>query len=154
MLNLESRQQGPAAGREGKLLQEKFGGLPEIPQRLRHAFPLRGGARLGIERDVPSLGIACQKRRQSHVRSIAGQGSVSMRHRTLACRRAFGFWCSPVGPKPPENRHKLPFDAFVPLWHNPVAMSESQNQFSLTRAASITGGAAKKQILSVLGVSS
>jgi hypothetical protein len=40
----------------------------------------------------------------------------------------------------------LPFDTRVHLWQRGDAMSETQNQFSLTRVASIIGGAAKKQI--------
>jgi hypothetical protein len=39
----------------------------------------------------------------------------------------------------------LPFDGRVPLWHRPPMMNVARNQFSLTREASITGAAAKKQ---------
>jgi hypothetical protein len=33
---------------------------------------------------------------------------------------------------PPRD---LPLDALVPLWHHPLTMSETENQFFLTRAA-------------------
>jgi hypothetical protein len=51
------------------------------------------------------------------------------------------------GAKPPENRQHFPVDALCPLWQDGVAMVESENQFSLTRAASSTSGRAQNQIL-------
>jgi hypothetical protein len=50
-----------------------------------------------------------------------------------------------VGSEPSRNRQNLPLETLVSLRHHPVIMSESANQFSLTRQASITGRAAKKQ---------
>jgi hypothetical protein len=44
------------------------------------------------------------------------------------------------------NGHFSPFDTIVHLWQRGDGMSETQNQFSLTRVASIIGSAAKKQI--------
>ena len=54
-----------------------------------------------------------------------------------------------VGPKPSTNRQHLKLDTLVLLRHHPAIMSETENQFSLTGAASITGGAAKSKFLSV-----
>src|SRR6266566_3586581 len=50
--DLEGRQQGPATGGKGKLLEEKLGGLPEIVECFRHGLSLRGAARFWIERNV------------------------------------------------------------------------------------------------------
>jgi hypothetical protein len=49
-------------------------------------------------------------------------------------------------PKPPENRQNSPVDALRPVWQDGAAMTESENQFSLTRAASSTSERVKKQI--------
>jgi len=40
----------------------------------------------------------------------------------------------------------LPFDTLFHLWQRGDAMRETQNQFLLTRVASIIGGAAKTQL--------
>src|ERR1035441_3327008 len=47
------------------------------------------------------------------------------------------------GAKPPENRQNLPVDALRQVWQDGAGMNESENQFSLTRAASSTSGRAK-----------
>ena len=48
--------------------------------------------------------------------------------------------------KPPENRQNLPVAALHQLRHDRAAMSESEKQFSFTRATPSTGGRAKNQI--------
>jgi hypothetical protein len=50
-------------------------------------------------------------------------------------------------PNRPEDWQNSPIDALGHVWQDGPAMTESENRFSLTRAASITGGAAKNQIL-------
>jgi hypothetical protein len=42
----------------------------------------------------------------------------------------------------------VPVDSLVPVWQHGEEMNETGNQFSLTREASITGGAAKTKFLS------
>jgi hypothetical protein len=53
------------------------------------------------------------------------------------------------GAKPPENRQSLPIDALHQLCQDGAAMNEGENQFSFTRAAPSTSGAAKSKFLSV-----
>ena len=42
-----------------------------------------------------------------------------------------------ANPKPAENRQNVPVAALGPVWQHGSAMSESENQFSFTRAASV-----------------
>jgi hypothetical protein len=56
---------------------------------------------------------------------------------------------TPPPPKPPKNRQNLPVDGRLPLWHHCPTVNAAKNKFSLTRAASITGTAAKSKFLSV-----
>ena len=51
-----------------------------------------------------------------------------------------------IAPVPRRDGHISRFDTLVHLRQRGDGMSETQNQFSLTRAVSIIGGAAKKQI--------
>ena len=54
-----------------------------------------------------------------------------------------------ANPKPAENRQNVPVAALGPVWQHGSAMSESEQQFSFTRAASVRqykSGARKKQI--------
>ena len=51
-----------------------------------------------------------------------------------------------AGPEPSRNRQNLPLDTLVPLWHHPVMMSETENEFSLSRAPSIRRRRGKEQI--------
>ena len=41
-----------------------------------------------------------------------------------------------VKPNPPGNLQDFPVDALRPVWQDEVAMTESESEFSLTRAAS------------------
>src|ERR1035437_10924049 len=54
-----------------------------------------------------------------------------------------------VTPKLTESRQKLSVDTLGQFWQDRSAMNESETQFSLTRAASITSGAPKSKFLSV-----
>ena len=54
--------------------------------------------------------------------------------------------CHRVASKPAGDRQNLPLDALVSAWHHESRMSGTGNQFSLTCEASMTGGAAEKQI--------
>jgi hypothetical protein len=47
--------------------------------------------------------------------------------------------------EPRQNSAKVPDDAPHQVWKDGVAMVESENQFSLTRAASSTSGRARNQ---------
>jgi hypothetical protein len=49
------------------------------------------------------------------------------------------------GAEPPENRQNLPVEALHQLWQDGAGMNESEKQFALTRAASITSRRAKNQ---------
>jgi hypothetical protein len=49
----------------------------------------------------------------------------------------------------PENRRDAPLDPRLPVWQDAATMSAGEDQFSLTRAASTTAGAAKSRLLSV-----
>jgi len=50
------------------------------------------------------------------------------------------------GPNPSKTRQNLPLDTLLLHRHHPALMSETENQLSLNRAASITGGVATNQI--------
>src|ERR1035437_6565903 len=50
------------------------------------------------------------------------------------------------GAKPPEHRQNLPVDALHQVWQDGAGMNESENQFSLTRAALSTCGRARNPI--------
>ena len=52
------------------------------------------------------------------------------------------------GAKPPENRQNLPVDTLGSVWQDGAAMNEIGKQFSFTRAAPSTRGAAKSNFLS------
>ena len=52
------------------------------------------------------------------------------------------------GAKPQENRQSMLVAFLHQLWQDGAAMNESEKQFSFTRAASSTSGAAKSKFLS------
>jgi hypothetical protein len=82
--------------------------------------------------------ITAQVREKLFSETQPSGGSVRMRTTRQRPRAA---------PKPARNRQNFPLDTAVAVgqhWNN---MSEAGNQFSLTREATITGGAAKKQSL-------
>ena len=59
----------------------------------------------------------------------------------------------PCCPKTIKNRQNVPLDPRVLFWQHPTVLSETRNQFSLTRAALGTRGAQKSKFLSILSVS-
>jgi hypothetical protein len=64
---------------------------------------------------------------------------ASARHRPFRAQsttEARDFSSIGVKPKPSGNRPDFPVDALGLLWQDGVAMTESESQFSLTRAAS------------------
>jgi len=69
-----------------------------------------------------------------YVQPLSRHSGAATRQRPRAARKAA------------RNRQHLSVDGLVPVWQDGKKMSETGNQFSLTREASITGASAKSQI--------
>ena len=74
--------------------------------------------------------------------AISTRTARQSRHRPPATLRL----ANPARKPAKLPRQNFPVDALRPVWQNGAAMAESENQFSLTRAASSTSGRVKKQI--------
>jgi hypothetical protein len=106
----------------------------------------------GMERrSFPASAVQSAKFRSGHFSPRLGQRKTvsAPAHRRRSPSAAPARQRPGAGPKLSKIRQNLLLDTLLPVWHDAPIMSAGENQFSLTRVASTTGGAAKSKFLSV-----